>query len=179
MLTVSKAYMELGSPAGIGATGGGYLQTVVITSSPSNSRPGWKRTTMLLVNTRIGSYENTAVSKREHSHGEGHQWWGCHGGRVTTHDGDDLVAIHLKARVEAHHNIVCEYPLRILLKQNRPSAYTLIIQAHSGKKLLIYFFIYCLFTYILICLFVCSLPINFFISLYLFVSFLVHLFLFS
>jgi len=47
--------MKLGSPAGIGATGGGYLQTMVITSSPSISRFGWKRTTMLLVNTRVGS----------------------------------------------------------------------------------------------------------------------------
>lgn len=39
---------------GGGATGGGYLHTMVITSSPSISRLGWNRTTMLLVNTRVG-----------------------------------------------------------------------------------------------------------------------------
>jgi hypothetical protein len=111
--------MELGSPAGSGVTGGGYLQTVVITSSPSISRPGWNLMTMLLVNTRVGSYGNRAVNKREHSHGEGHHWWGCHRGRVATHDGDNLVAIHLKAGMESHHDIVCEHPLRILLKQSK------------------------------------------------------------
>jgi hypothetical protein len=146
--------MKLGRPAGIGAIGGGYLQTMVITSSPSISRPRWKRTTMLLVNTRVGSYENTAVSKRKHSHGEGHHWWGCHGGRVATHDGDDLVAIHLKARVEAHHNIVCEHPLRILLKQSILSTHYI---HHPGtqmnKKIILFIvclFLCCLFTFMLI-----------------------------
>lgn len=109
--------MKLGSPAGIGATGGGYLQTMVITSSPSISRFGWKRTTTLLVNTRVGSYGNTELSNTKHSHGKRQHWWRCHGGRVPTHDGDDLVSVHLQCRVEANHNIVCEHSLRILLKQ--------------------------------------------------------------
>lgn len=42
----------IGAAAGGGAIGGGYLQTTVIISSPSISRPGWNLTTMLLVNTR-------------------------------------------------------------------------------------------------------------------------------
>lgn len=47
--------MAAGNPAGIGAIGGGYLQTIVIISSPSISRPGWNRTTILFVKTRCGS----------------------------------------------------------------------------------------------------------------------------
>lgn len=39
---------------GGGATGGGYLQTIVITSSPSISKLGWNRTTILFVKTRVG-----------------------------------------------------------------------------------------------------------------------------
>jgi hypothetical protein len=110
--------MKLGSPAGIGAIGGGYLQTMVITSSPSISRFGWKRTTTLLVKTRVGSYGNRELSTRKHSHGKGQRWWGCHWRRVSADDGDDLVSVHLKCRMEAYHNIVCEHSLRILLTQN-------------------------------------------------------------
>jgi hypothetical protein len=116
--------MKLGSPAGRGATGGGYLHTTVMTSSPSISRPGWKRTTMLLVNTRVGSYKNTTISDGKHSHGEGCQWWGCHRGRVATHDGDYLVSIHLKSRMEPDHYVVREHPLRILLKQSTVSVHS-------------------------------------------------------
>lgn len=47
-----KTHMLAGGAGGAGAIGGGYLQTIVITSSPSISRPGWKRTTTLFVNTR-------------------------------------------------------------------------------------------------------------------------------
>lgn len=45
-------YTTLGSGAGGGTIGGGYLQTIVIISSPSISSPGWNLTIMLLVNTR-------------------------------------------------------------------------------------------------------------------------------
>lgn len=116
--------MKLGSPAGIGATGGGYLHTTVITSSPSISRPGWKRITMLLVNTRLRSYKNTIISEGKHSHGEGRQWWGCHRGRVATDDGDYLVSIHLKSRMEPDHYVVREHPLGILLKQSTVSVHS-------------------------------------------------------
>jgi len=72
--------MKLGNPAGIGATGGGYLQTIVITSSPSISRFGWKRTTMLLVNTRMGSYENTQLSNKNTHMGRDSTGGGATGG---------------------------------------------------------------------------------------------------
>lgn len=48
-------YIGAGSPAGGGAIGGGYLQTMVIISSPSISSPGWKRTTILFEKTLCGS----------------------------------------------------------------------------------------------------------------------------
>ncbi len=47
----------MGAALGLGTMGGGYLQTIVMTSSPSISRPWWKRTMMLLVKTRAGRCE--------------------------------------------------------------------------------------------------------------------------
>lgn len=46
-----RSYILFGIPAGGGAMGGGYLHTIVTTSSPSISKNGWNRTTMLLVKT--------------------------------------------------------------------------------------------------------------------------------
>lgn len=45
------SYILFGIPAGGGAIGGGYLHTIVTTSSPSISKNGWNLTTMLLVKT--------------------------------------------------------------------------------------------------------------------------------
>ncbi len=51
-------YRGTGPAGGGGAIGGGYLHTIVITSSPSISKPGWNRTTILLVKTRTGSWKS-------------------------------------------------------------------------------------------------------------------------
>lgn len=52
---IYETYKATGKAGGGGARGGGYLQTMVMTSSPSISKLGWKRTTILFVNTRVGS----------------------------------------------------------------------------------------------------------------------------
>lgn len=56
-------YILLGIPAGGGAIGGGYLHTIVTTSSPSISKKGWNLTTMLLVKTLCGSLINKIQNK--------------------------------------------------------------------------------------------------------------------
>lgn len=72
-----NTYMGAGKAAGSGVTGGGYLQTMVMTSSPSISRPGWNLTTMLLVNTRSGSWKKAKHSNVNH-------WLGGGGGEIET-----------------------------------------------------------------------------------------------
>lgn len=42
-------------------------------------------------------------------------WHGCDRRRVATHDRDDLIAVHLEPRVEAHDDVVGEHTLGILL----------------------------------------------------------------
>lgn len=42
-------------------------------------------------------------------------WYRCDWRRVTTDDGDDLVAVHLQTRMEAHDDVVGEHTLWILL----------------------------------------------------------------
>lgn len=52
--TTTTTYMGAGNAGGSEGTGGGYRQTIVMISSPSISKLAWKRTIMLLVNTRVG-----------------------------------------------------------------------------------------------------------------------------
>lgn len=64
-------HILFGMPAGGGAMGGGYLHTIVTTSSPSNSSDGWNLITMLLVNTLCGSCMGNTIfngSVRRKSH---------------------------------------------------------------------------------------------------------------
>jgi len=60
---VIYTYILLGIPAGGGAMGGGYLHTIVTTSSPSISKKGWNLTTILLVKTLCGS-----LNKKQNKH---------------------------------------------------------------------------------------------------------------